>query len=411
MDKDKSSAAPDGAAATLATSKLANNRSQFAPPDASEVSLESQKSSQQSSANTSITQSPIGSRESSPTRNPRRTTSASRLSGSRSRTSSQQDLSPTRQMRSSFSGRTPSTRSLSSTAYPSLHPATQDPQIHSPTPQKYAVTDLKDSPRWPVSPRLRSPPPQNPKAMMITSRRTDQEPPAIAAQRPTLSPGPSDSQTTASESEAEDQVQSGLRTPTRGALETVQEVSLPSSPSPPADTSLAARLSEKLEHQSDNGVNEMHTLRARSYLQTQDSGSDTGSSRRDRRTSTVPPPPLVTSQSNGMTSKQLKAKQDVSTQAMTVETETVASIPQIALASASKAEGPNGTLKNKPSTETIKPKKEKRKTSRKAPSVNAGNGKLTCRVGCRKLRAMLTGPFSTAPNNNFNGQDGIERYR
>lgn len=203
------------------------------------------------------------------------------------------------------------------------------------------------------------------------ARRIDQEPPAIALQRPTPSPGPLDSQTTTSESDAEDQLQSGIRTPARGALETVQEVSQPSSPSPPTDSNLFARLNERLENQYDSAINEPHTLRARSYLSTQDSGSDTGSSKRDRRPASVPPPPLVTSQSSGM-SKQLKTKQDVSTQKMTVETETVASIPHVALASTSKVEGANGTLKNKPSTETIKPKKEKRRASRKTPSVNAG---------------------------------------
>lgn len=377
MDKDNDKSAPavsDGAAATSAASKVAN-RPQLAPLDASEVPLDSQKSSQQSSANTSVTHSPLGSRESSPTRNPRRTTSTSRLSSSRSRTSSQQDLSPSRQMRSSLSGRTPSSRSLSSTAYPALHPATQDPQIQSPAPQKSAVPDLKDSPRWPVSPRLRSPPPQNPKASMSASRRPDQETPAIAVQRPTPSPGPSESQTATSESDAEDQLQSGIRTPARGALETVQEVSLPNSPSPPNDSNLFARVKERLENQSDSAVNEQRTLRARSNVPAQDSGSDTGSSKRDRRPASVPPPPLVTSQSSGMTSK--KNKQDVPTQEMTVETETVASIPQVALGTTSKAEGSNGTLKTKPSTETIKPKKDKRKSSRKQPSVNAGNGKFS----------------------------------
>lgn len=91
-----------------------------------------------------------------------------------------------------------------------------------------------------------------------------------------------------------------------------------------------------------------------------------------RRPTSVPPP-LVSRQSSAMSSKQTKPKQEGSTQAMTVETETVSSIPQVALAA--KPEGHNGTLKTKPSTETIKPRKEKRRTSRKQPAVNAGNGK------------------------------------
>lgn len=380
---DKSSTVPNGAgpgagAAEMQAAAKVANRPQLQPPDSTDVLLDGQKTSQESSANTSVTHSPLASRESSPTRNPRRTTSTSRLSGSRSRTSSQQDLSPSRQMRSSLSGRTPSSRSLSSTTYPTLHPAPQDTPIQAPAPQKPAVSDLKDSPRWPVSPRLRSPPPQTSKAGIPTLRRNEQEPPAIAVQRPTPSPGPSESQTNTSGSDTEDsQLQSGLRTPARGALETVQEVSLPNSPSPTSEAHLLAQVKEKLENQSDSAVNDQRTLRARSGIPTNDSGSEASSTKRDRRPTSVPPPPLVSAQSSGMTSKQLKPKQDVSTQEMTVETETVTSIPQVALATGTKSEGGPGTLKTKPSTETIKPKKEKRKTSRKQPSVNAGNGKMT----------------------------------
>ncbi|TQS31459.1 hypothetical protein Golomagni_08256, partial [Golovinomyces magnicellulatus] len=77
-------------------------------------------------------------------------------------------------------------------------------------------------------------------------------------------------------------------------------------------------------------------------------------------------------QSSGLSTKQTKAKTEGSTQNMTVETETVASIPQVALTTNSKGDGVNGTLKTKQSTETIKPKKERKKTTRKQPSVNAG---------------------------------------
>jgi hypothetical protein len=83
-----------------------------------------------------------------------------------------------------------------------------------------------------------------------------------------------------------------------------------------------------------------------------------------------------------MSSKQMKAKQETSTQNMTVETETVSSIPQIALTTGTKAEGGGGTLKAKPSTETIKPKKDKKRTIRKQPVVSSGNGKLCLGFCC-----------------------------
>jgi hypothetical protein len=57
---------------------------------------------------------------------------------------------------------------------------------------------------------------------------------------------------------------------------------------------------------------------------------------------------------------------------MTVETETVSSIPQATLApnGNGRAEA-SGTLRVKVSNETIRPKKERKKTSKKAPSINA----------------------------------------
>lgn len=66
---------------------------------------------------------------------------------------------------------------------------------------------------------------------------------------------------------------------------------------------------------------------------------------------------------------------------MTVETETVNSIPQAALPGASNdrtilGRGDlSGGLQSKPSIETIRPKKERKKVSRKAPSIASGTGR------------------------------------
>lgn len=198
--------------------------------------------------------------------------------------------------------------------------------------------------------------------------------PSISVQRPSPSPQPLDSLTT-SESEAEDPAFSqGMRTPVRGALETVQEVSLPNSPNRTHDTALLEKVKEKLsssENHSDSGYSDVRTLRARPGLAVaHESGSDSSNPRLDQRRTTSVPPPLISRQSSNMSTKQLRSKQDGSTQSMTVETETVPSVPQVALATGQKVEV-NGTLKTKPSTETIKPRKEKRK-SRKQPTVNSG---------------------------------------
>lgn len=84
-------------------------------------------------------------------------------------------------------------------------------------------------------------------------------------------------------------------------------------------------------------------------------------------------PPPMPRQSSSLSAKHAKGKAE---QTMTVETETVASIPQVALGTGSKTESTNGTLKAKPSTETIRPKKDKKKVPRKQPSTANGTGSI-----------------------------------
>ena len=65
---------------------------------------------------------------------------------------------------------------------------------------------------------------------------------------------------------------------------------------------------------------------------------------------------------------------------MTVETETVPSCPQapIHLSGERGASGKldvNSSIRTKPSTETMKPKKEKRRVSRRPASINTGTGR------------------------------------
>lgn len=138
------------------------------------------------------------------------------------------------------------------------------------------------------------------------------------------------------------------------------------------------QVKEKLanpENQSDSALLDVHGLKARPSWpspekQERESGSE--SSRADNRRPTSVPPPVVSRQSSALSAKGGKTKTEGSTQNMTVETETVPSIPQIALSTNTKGEHSNGTLKTKPSTETIRPRKEKKKTARKQPAAVAG---------------------------------------
>lgn len=76
-----------------------------------------------------------------------------------------------------------------------------------------------------------------------------------------------------------------------------------------------------------------------------------------------------------------RSRAEPSTQNMTVETETVSSIPQTPITMNHQADRAgsgrtdyNGSIKLKPSNETIRPKRERKWTSRKPISVAAGNG-------------------------------------
>ena len=71
---------------------------------------------------------------------------------------------------------------------------------------------------------------------------------------------------------------------------------------------------------------------------------------------------------------------DQSATNMIVETETVSSVPQVSLGGGTIERGvpgrmeSGGTIRLKPSDETIRPKKEKKKQSRKPPALPAGTG-------------------------------------
>lgn len=166
---------------------------------------------------------------------------------------------------------------------------------------------------------------------------------------------------------------SGTRTPVRSALETVQEVATPG-----RDAGLLEKVKEKLilpeqSSQSDGAMSDGgRNVRSRPSPTSNESGSDSSINRAEsRRTTSVPPP--MPRQSSSLSTKQ-KAKPEGSTQNMTVETETVASIPQVALNTGNKGDNTNGTLKAKQSTETIRPRKDKKKSTRKQASVSNATG-------------------------------------
>ena len=361
--------------------------------ESSTSSITTTKKFQQKRA-TSATNSPIPSRESSPVRPGLKSNTSARSAGpGRSRKNSSQDASPSRS--ASASTNPPSAaaiqRGLSAASIPNLHPVASDPTITAPTPQKAAVTsELRDTPRWPISPRLRSPPPAN-KQSIVSPRKTEQEVPAINVPRTSQSSEQQEGKQATTDSEVDDSLSiPGMRTPARGVsgasstLETVQEISQPNTPALGLDGALeatengVARLLTEQDNPMDNAFSK--SLKAKSSGTANESGSESGG-KGEIKMRTAPAAPATAPRPSGPATKSYNAgaaagrgkpSGEGSTRNMTVETETVSSVPQIAVGGP--GAGNNGSLRAKPSSETIRPKKEKKKSTRKTPSVTSGTG-------------------------------------
>ncbi|KAI9812611.1 MAG: hypothetical protein M1827_004600 [Pycnora praestabilis] len=359
---------------------------------------------------TSASNSPRPSRESSPTRPPLKPGTSSSSRGPRSRKDSQDVSSPNRAQ--SVSGaNVPSVpsaaaiqRALSIANTPQSHSAAITDPIKSPRPLNTGGgTPNNIASNWATSPRLKSPPPASHPVRPSTLLPRNSEPalqtPSIFIQRssPTTSSPSTNEATpkiidTASEPQG---LASGMRTPGRGpsgtgsTLETVQESSLPATPAiGPGGPQLAGKLSEedRPETIAENPMEETVMKRARSL---HESGSESGGNKSEgkarqkpavtnnaSRPNTLPPRKSYTT----LRAARGKVTGEGSTKNMTVETETVSSIPQVAVGGGAGERGVSGrsdvggSLRLKPSTETIRPKKEKKKTTRKPPSINAGTG-------------------------------------
>lgn len=244
-------------------------------------------------------------------------------------------------------------------------------------------------------PRVKSPPPPviASKALNLPQRKAESAPttPSIVLERTT----PSIRSSTDAQNEGEkDVTSSGMRTPARGisgtgpTLETVQENSFPSTP--------AVGLGPVGEHTGQNeppgGMEETSNEDVSSKNKV-DSGSESGGrkdskAKAENKTTAKPASAMNSSKPQIMHTKKsftqllpTKAKvQEGSAKNMIVETETVSTIPQVALGGGAGERNitgrteTGGSLRLKPSNETIRPKKEKKRAVRKAPSLQAGTG-------------------------------------
>ncbi|KAH0538124.1 hypothetical protein FGG08_005286 [Glutinoglossum americanum] len=298
-------------------------------------------------------------------------------------------------------------RALVTANTPSLVPTVvSEPVLKAPRPQRPAGGMPPDSAlRWPTSPRLRSPPPKEPsgRSALLSPRKLSLEqstlPPSIVFQGP--SPAPRSGSTTPTPqskadagADPEDQTPpSGIRTPARGVsgsastLETVQESSLPATPAIGGKLGILSD-DERPEKITEHPLEEIVSKSIKHHIP--ESGSESGGNKSDGKGARVSgfttggigsarPGAVPPTKSYSALNPRGKPAGEGSTKNMTVETETVSSIPQVAVGGgAGERGGPTrsetgGSVRQKPSTETIRPKKEKKRV-RKAPSVTAGTG-------------------------------------
>ncbi|KAI1007418.1 hypothetical protein K3495_g803 [Podosphaera aphanis] len=279
-------------------------------------------------------------------------------------------------------------RVLSTISVPALYPMSSDPLLKPVAPQKSLLSpDFKEHPpRWPISPRLRSPPPVTLNSALIP-RKIDADQGATSHKKSHLSE--EEKPSTAEGDSEEPSLVPGMRTPARGVsgasstLETVQEISQPNTPASGLDIGLekVKEISLKMSPEKVNldDQNTPKTIRTRSSIILNEGTSENANKNENKaRTGSA-----AHSSANRSTSSHAKSyisgglgrgktasTSEGSTRNMIVETETVSSIPQMAVCPG--GPGNVGSIRTKPSSETIRPRKEKRKTVRKPPSVTSG---------------------------------------
>ncbi|KAF7595058.1 hypothetical protein BBP40_007461 [Aspergillus hancockii] len=306
----------------------------------------------------SSTNSAVSSRETSPVRSarrPRNSASASRISSRSHRSSA--DRSPGR---SNHTHRSGSDTLLSATAVQRALSQTSKPLIINPPSNVERSADAT-SPEKPSMP------------LWAVSRRAEQEPtlPNISSKRS------SSSDDAKSDRSAPRSVNRGINGLV-SALETVQEMASDQS-TPSTETILNMPALEESRLQK---IDEDSTPKA--SRQNVESGSDSGGNNRlelleenrRRGSGAKGPDTLIPKRSSTSLGGPRGKPTDGSVRNMIVETETVSSIPQVSLGvvtgdRSNSGRVDPGTLRMKPSTETIRPKKEKKRT-RKPATLSSG---------------------------------------
>ena len=330
-------------------------------------------------------------------------------------------------------------RALSASAVPNLHTGSITEAVSRlPRGQRNGSASGEGTSQWPVSPRLNSPPPSSNNSRRRSSttqakKSGDASPaavPGVAVQSPTtqerpavptgVKPANGETSPQKSEPQPVQQPKGPLRAQTNGkpVLETVQENSIDSvtEPSPAAkqaaihlkpltkiDDGGSRRRDDGDKTEEDDMDDDHTTAPIDSGSESAGAKSDIGPSRRTRadtpssrvyRTLTAgskptsassPAPPLA------------KLRQAEAKPNMTVETETVQSIPHSALTTSDRYDN-NGSMKGKPSSETMRSRKDRKKVERKQRNINQGTGECLAEKLCcfpQRLQSQLISNWSS----------------
>lgn len=312
-------------------------------------------------------------------------------------------------------------RALSSTSIPELTPTSAADTARPPRPLKSVCgpNSGDSTPHWPISPRLKSPPPtddgrsrsranslrsqiRKPEAQSTPAIVVQSSSPASLARFPVRDD--------ASASEPDEPVMSA-KGPSRGAsgaapkLETVQESSLPATPGFDGLDSQILLPTASTHKASDEERNDVSPSKVTEDLSTRlnhntknaaESGSDSatrsgrkGKMQEKRAASTQRPTTVSTKPS--LSSLSTRSRTDPPLRNMTVETETVPSVaqPTIGNQDRSLSGRVDGSLRLKPSNETIRPKKKREPPKRKAPSINSGTASSKADVFEQKVASAV----------------------
>ncbi|KAI4694681.1 hypothetical protein J4E81_006280 [Alternaria sp. BMP 2799] len=372
--------------------------------------------------------SPRSSREASPAGPHHRSATPSGASvrpGFRSRKSSA-DASPSRGSSLSNSTAAPGVqRALSSTSIPELTPTSSTDTVRATRASKPSSKPNSGdtTPHWPLSPRLKSPPPgddgrsrsrtnslrsqiRKPEAQSTPAIVVQSSSPASVSRFPVREDVPV-SDVDEPPSQPQTQPQQTIKAPSRSSggaapkLATVQESSLPATPGfdglEPQRYAFPA--TAPLTDQDRNDVNsskvteDLSTKHDTSKHTESGSDSATKSAKKGKmqeQRSAYTHRPHTVSAKPSLSSMSTRSR-DPPLRNMTVETETVPSVAQPSIVNQDRSASGrvDGGIRLKPSNETIRPKTQKKAPKRKAASINAGTASSKADVFEQKVASAV----------------------